>query len=112
VVDYGAEVTIENAPAYEWLSNFLGPEEALEDDARMAIVTKVGPTQTTSNSNMVTAADIVFRYRLLDLFADVLGAPQPDRFSASPRIPTPHHSVSRMDNVSMINCISVLEYTQ
>jgi hypothetical protein len=100
-VDYGAELTIDNPTTYDAISKFFGSEQEAVEDARMSIVGNIHQDPVTSNINLVVVGDTLFRYRLLDLFADALDAPHPANFSAAPRIPHPPY-MSRMENVRTI----------
>jgi hypothetical protein len=63
-----------------------------------AIVTSVGTTR--SKSYLLLASQIVFRYRLLDIMADVLDFPKHPEFREVQRMPRPDCGVKLFWTVS------------
>jgi hypothetical protein len=81
-----------------WLY-FGGRGEDIQQDAREHLYDLNFWRQRGSPSNLETAAQVLFRYRLLDILSSVLGAPKHQSWVAVHSIPPPELS-ERLDRVT------------
>jgi hypothetical protein len=87
----------------EFISQFLGSDEQGIEEAHLSL--RKFNDGKPHNQHLLVVALIIFRYRLLDIFADVLDVPRHPKFSAVPRMSKPKHSVLRLDRVWLIHLI-------
>jgi hypothetical protein len=90
----------------DFLHRFLGSEQSgiTIEEAHSALVRVDGFPQP-ANQQLIVAAQVLFRYRLLDVFSDVLDCPHHPEFREVPRTPRPPGSVVRLDRVGFISVI-------
>jgi len=99
-----ANLQVDDPHTRAFLRKFLGSDDhALSiDEARSSLV--VGSRYgNASNKHIVLAAHIIFRYRLLDVVAEVLGVPCSQDLPYISRIPSPQPVVGRLDKVCVIH---------
>jgi hypothetical protein len=98
-VDTLAAITIEDQETREFLQTFLGcgiNTRSLED-ARSSVV---HVDKSPPNPRHVhRAANILFRYKLLDVIATVLEIPPQDNLEVVQPMPPPLHTVDRLNKV-------------
>jgi hypothetical protein len=87
----------------EFISQFLGSDEQGIEEAHL-LLRKFNDVKP-HNQHLLVVALIIFRYRLLDIFADVLDVPRHPKFSVVPRMSKPKNSVLRLDRVWLIHLI-------
>jgi hypothetical protein len=94
-----------DAPAREFLQKFLGTNEYCQDphEARHGLV-QLQQSRNSCNAHILLAAQVIFRYRLLDIYADALGIPCYEDLAVVPRMKKPSVSVGRLDKVCLL-CI-------
>jgi hypothetical protein len=104
-VDHLANLSVHDANAREFLHKFLGTEEYCQDsvEARQGLV-ELRQSRNSPNAHILQAAQVIFRYRLLDIYADALGIPTYEDFAVVPRMAKPPVTVGRLDKVC-VNCI-------
>jgi len=76
------------------------------EETRLALV-NVPEKQVGSNMHQLLAAQIIFRYRLLDIFADTLDVPCHPSLTQALRLPLPPISTTRLDSVCSLSMISL-----
>lgn len=98
-VDSLAEITIEDEETCQFLLTYLdgGIKTRSLEDARSSVVrlAKSAPNPR----HIHPAANILFRYKLLDAFAGVLEIPKHDNLQVVPPMPPPLLSVDRLSKV-------------
>jgi hypothetical protein len=102
-VDSLATIPIHDPGTRNFVHKFLGSEQhgpSIEEArASLALMHK---SPTPSNAHLIAAAQILFRYRLLDAFADVLDVPPHKSLQRVPRTPRPVGTVERLDRVRFL----------
>jgi len=99
-VDDTVNVQIDDPNTRTFIREFLGPDDSTSsiEEARSSLLTG-SRSQRPSNKNLVTAAHIIFRYRLLDIVADVLETPRHADVSLVPKNPAPDFKIDRLTKV-------------
>lgn len=81
----------------DFIRQFLGSDEQGTEEAHSSL--RRMKDVTPHHQHLLLVALIIFRYRLLDIFADALDVPRHPKFCVVPRSGKPEHSVSRLDRV-------------
>ena len=95
-------LTVHDANAREFLHKFLGTTEYCQDsvEACQGLV-ELRQSRNSPNAHILQAAQVIFRYRLLDIYADALGIPSYHDLAVVPRMARPSVSVGRLDKVCL-----------
>jgi hypothetical protein len=85
----------------EFIQQFLGSDEQGIEEAHLSLrkFNDVKP----QHQHLLVVALIIFRYRLLDIFADVLDVPRHPKFSVVPQMSKPKHTVGWLDRVWVLH---------
>jgi hypothetical protein len=100
-----------DAHAREFLHKFLGTNEYCQDphEARQGLV-QLHQSRNSPTAHILVAAQVIFRYRLLDIYADALGIPCYEDLAVVPRMEKPSVSVGRLDKVCLLCIVSCMVY--
>ena len=100
-VDTLAEYKVNDVGTGHYLQRFLGSDEHAMtlDEARESLLCR-NEEPPASNMHLTAAAGVIFRYRLLDIVADIVGCPEPDGHTRVERGPRPGCSNVRLSRVS------------
>jgi hypothetical protein len=101
-MDSIADLPINDRSMREFLHRFLGSEGTgiTFEEARSALVRADSPQP--ANQQLVVGAQVLFRYRLLDVFAEVLDLPRHSQYREVAQTARPTCSVVHLDRVLFI----------
>jgi hypothetical protein len=95
-------------PVYDpLLRSYLRQKLGSDSDGMSAHDARQSLMKLTKNARpqALVAADFIFRFKLLDVFAEVLHAPHHPNFSIVPRSSMPPFNLSRMKTVRFISLL-------
>jgi len=104
-VDPGNSVDVHDKITRELVTQIMGGSGAEWDEkAKQQALTLLASPSQRSHDKLLYVGNIVFRYRLLDVFARVLESPEKGRHSIVSRSPRPVSTTRKLDQVS--TCVS------